>query len=381
MTTNTRAASTEHSLPHRSLCATVILTWKQQEVDLTTASQYQGVPLSKAARALWPQAAPEPHGNAPTSRVVVLGGTGLIGSHIIARLLELEVPVSTLSRRPYTAPTGFSPLLRVVTGDVRNRHVLARALRGATDVVYAVSSGVPRQPSPRPMVDIEAALGPLLGVLHALRRSPHVRLFFLSSGGAVYGNPTALPVSEDVLAAPVSPYGVLKLAAENYIGMYGHIFAQQYCILRVGNVYGPRQPLPRGHGVVTTLLRAASGRTPVRIFGDGTELRDYIAADDVAAAFGALLLKSDLPPVINVGTGQGTSLNQLLTLVKQVTYWEPRVQYVNHHPFQVGSIVLNVHRLSTLIDFAPTPLEVGVERVWAQFGDGRHRRAHVAGGR
>lgn len=300
------------------------------------------------------------------TRVLVLGGSGLIGSHTVPQLLRLGIQVSTLSRRPYSPTLRVASGLSVHTGDIRDPKVLSRALPGVTDILYAVSSGVPRQPTARPMEDVESSLGPLLGLLETLRRSPDSRLFFLSSGGAVYGNPTALPVPEDAIPAPISPYGVLKLAAEKYIAMYGHLFGQQYCILRVGNAYGPRQKLPRGHGAITTLLQAAARGTTVRVFGDGTGLRDYIAADDVAIAFGALLARCHLPPVINVGSGHGTTLNELLTVVQDATGRRLRVQYSDSHRYHVTSIVLNIERLRTLVDFNPRPLAVGVANTWAQ---------------
>lgn len=297
-------------------------------------------------------------------RVLVLGGTGLIGSKVVTHLLRAGIPVTTLSRRGYAGGDLTLSQLRVVTGDVSDAAVLGDAIRGADQVVYAVSSGTPQIPSSTPLADIERAIGPLLAVLEAMRIGSGIRLFFFSSGGAVYGNPASLPVTEDAPTAPISPYGVWKLAAERYIALYGHVYGIQHCILRAGNVYGDGQVIRHGHGAVATVLQAAETGTEVRVLGTGDDLRDYVFADDLARVLVALVARSSLPQVINVGTGQGTSIRQLIAIIGQVTGTTIRATHVPSRPFDVGSIVLDSTRLSTLIDWFPTPLQAGIAGIW-----------------
>jgi UDP-glucose 4-epimerase len=306
--------------------------------------------------------------------VLVLGGTGLIGSRVVTRLLKAGIPVTTLSRRGYLGGDPAPSQLRVVTGDVSDAAVLGDAIRDADQVVYAVSSGTPQIPSSTPLADMERAIGPLLVVLEAMRIGSGMRLFFLSSGGAVYGNPTSLPVTEDAPTAPISPYGVWKLAAEKYIAMYGHVYGIQYCIVRAGNVYGDGQVIRHGHGAVATVLQAAETSRAVHVLGNGDDLRDYVFADDLAHVLVELVTRSNLPQVINVGTGQGTSIRQLIAIIEQVTGTTIRAGHVPPRPFDVGSIVLDSNRLSTLVEWLPTPLQVGIAGIWKRL-QGKEARA------
>jgi UDP-glucose 4-epimerase len=205
-------------------------------------------------------------------------------------------------------------------------------------------------------------------VLEAMRARSEMRLLFLSSGGAVYGNPTSLPVAEDAPTAPISPYGVLKLLAEKYIAMYGHVFGINYCILRAGNVYGDGQAILPGHGAVATVLQAAATNEAVYVLGKGDSLRDYVFVDDLARVVVELVAGWSTSQVINVGTGHGTSICQLVATIEQVTGTMIQVKHLPPRPFDVGSIVLDSSRLSTIMNWSPIQLEVGLTGIWQRLG-------------
>ena len=308
-----------------------------------------------------------PNGGQPR-RVLVAGATGLIGSRVVSSLLQAGIPVTALSRREYRPVEAVTSQLRVVGGDVSDATVLSDALRGADQIVYAVSSGTPQIPSSAPVADIERAIRPLLMVLEAMRARSEMRLLFLSSGGAVYGNPTSLPVAEDAPTAPISPYGVLKLLAEKYIAMYGHVFGINYCILRAGNVYGDGQAILPGHGAVATVLQAAATNEAVYVLGKGDSLRDYVFVDDLARVVVELVAGWSTSQVINVGTGHGTSICQLVATIEQVTGTMIQVKHLPPRPFDVGSIVLDSSRLSTIMNWSPIQLEVGLTGIWQRLG-------------
>ncbi len=297
--------------------------------------------------------------------VLVVGGTGMIGSRVVHHLLRCGVSVTTLSRRSFThggvPPTG----LRVVQGDARDSAVLADALAGAEQVVYTLSAGVPQFPSSTPFGDVQLALEPLLALLRAMRvdRSPR-RLFFFSSGGAVYGNPASLPVSEEAATDPISAYGVLKLAAEKYIAMYCGLHGLSFCILRAGNVYGHGQAVVSGHGAVTTILRAAAAGQTLQVYGDGLGLRDYVFAGDVGWLVSKLVSLPELPNILNVGTGIGTSVLHLVALAEEVTGRQLPVKHLPARSFDVASVVLDIGRLQALVEWSPTPLQMGVRETW-----------------
>ncbi len=305
----------------------------------------------------------------------------MIGSRVVHSLLRSGLQVTTLSRRPYVDGAILPAGLRVITGDAREASTLAEAVAGADQVVYALSAGVPQVPSPAPFADVQHALEPLLAVLQSMRDHSARRLFFFSSGGAVYGNPSSLPVSEHSPADPISAYGVLKLAAEKYIAMYCAIHGISYCVLRAGNVYGNGQAIVPGHGAVTTMLRAAAADHTLQVYGDGHGLRDYVFAEDVGWLVAKLVSRSDLPRMLNVATGTGTSILQLVAIVEAVTGLHVTVQHRPIRSFDVVSVVLDIGRLRALVEWRPTPLELGVRETWRELRLGSSRQVQRGAGR
>ena len=312
--------------------------------------------------------------------VLVVGATGMIGAQVVHHLLRSGVPVTTLSRRPYARGAVPPEELRVVRGDARDPTVLAQALEGAEQVVYALSAGVPQFPSPEPFADVQHALEPLLSVLSAMRGPSARRIFFLSSGGAVYGNPTSVPVPESAATDPISAYGVLKLAAEKYVAMYCRLHGMSYCVLRAGNVYGHGQAVVPGHGAVTTILRAAAAGQTLQVYGDGHGLRDYVFAADVGWLLARLVQRSALPSVLNVGTGTGTSVLQLVAAVEEVTGRHLSVKHLPARSFDVASVVLDISKLRALVEWAPTPLQTGVGETWRRLVSVTSREVRQTGG-
>ena len=155
-----------------------------------------------------------------TRSVAVLGGMGFIGTSVSRHLLKDGHLVSVVGRRrPETMPDGLRQA-RFVEQKISDVDAYERLLVGVTDVVYSFTGLLPFQSNVSPLTDIAESLSPLISLLEALRSRPDVSLVFLSSGGTVYGNPRVLPVSEDHPTDPLTSYGIMKLTAEKYIGMY-----------------------------------------------------------------------------------------------------------------------------------------------------------------
>lgn len=250
-------------------------------------------------------------------------------------------------------------------GNVGEPASLAPALEGVGHVVYCAGGLLPAHSQDDPELDARLTLGPLRAVLEALRARPGAKLTYISSGGTVYGEPDELPVSETAPARPHGSYGELHLICEKEIEQHREEHGLRARILRCSSVYGERQLPDRGQGVVPTFLHRIEHGLQIDLYGGETTLRDYVYAGDVAKALVALLDRDDGGAVLNVGSGEGTSLTALLHLIeKQVG----RSAVVRSHPerdFDVREIVLDTTRLRGLIDFEPTPLEVGVERTHA----------------
>jgi UDP-glucose 4-epimerase len=273
-------------------------------------------------------------------QVVVLGGTGFIGSAVTRKLVDDGSEVTVVARR---APTGVDlpPGARVLQRDAADPAIYDEVLDGASAVVYAVGCLFPGESNADPLADIHGSLTPLIQLLEALRQRPEVPMVFLSSGGTVYGNPKTMPVTEDHPTDPTTSYGILKLAAEKYVGMYRELYGLEARVLRVANAYGPGQLTGREQGVVGAFLDRIVRGMPVTIFGTGRNVRDYIQIDDVAHAVVSALTAGGAHTV-NIGTGIGTSLLQIVQQLEGIAGHPVEIDFRPSRGFDVDSIVLDV---------------------------------------
>lgn len=293
-------------------------------------------------------------------------GCGFIGSHVVAEL-------ATNGRRPVVL-TRSRPADEVISGicagdlhlgDASDPDDLGPALDRVGHVVYCAGGLLPAASEEQPERDAELTLAPLRMVLESLRTRPQIKLTYISSGGTVYGEPDELPVSETAPTRPLGSYGELHLACEEEITRHRNEHGLRAWVLRCSTVYGEHQSPDRGQGAVVTFLHRIENGVPIDLFGGGATVRDYVYAGDVARVVASLLDRGEEPSVVNVGSGAGTSLLELLRLVEAQV---GRGAEIRSHPergFDVHRIVLDTGRLNALLDFRPTPLDAGIARTHA----------------
>jgi UDP-glucose 4-epimerase len=295
--------------------------------------------------------------------VLVLGGTGLIGSSVAATYAERGVVTRALSRNAPSADVAeLHSDVEFVRGDVTDRELLRDALRGVRHVVYAVGQMLPAESTHDLIGDAQTALPAIITVLEMLREWPETSITYLSSGGTVYGRPIRLPITEDSPCDPISGYGITKLAAEKYVGMYRELYGIKTRILRISNVYGPRQQPGRSQGVIASWLAVAREGRKGLLFGDS--IRDYVFIDDVVDAIVGLEPRDGEPAVVNVGSGVGNSLSDVVGFIEAASGLPLDVERVPPRPFDIHEIVLDVSRLRSLIDWNPRPLGAGILETW-----------------
>ena len=286
--------------------------------------------------------------------VLVTGGAGFIGSHVADAFLaegdRVWVVDDLSSGRESNLPTEaefvhmgigderLGPLFDQVRFDVVSHH--------AAQIDVRVSVSDPRK-------DARINIDGLLNVLENANRHGS-RVVYISSGGVVYGEPKVRPTPEDAPKVPESPYGVTKLAGEQYLYYYARIHGLEYVALRYSNVYGPRQD-PHGEaGVVAIFGRRILGGTPLTVFGDGEQTRDYVFVGDVVQA-NLLAARKDLDAAgtdlnqraYNVGTGVETSVNQLAREMMAAAGREVDVKHDEARPGELRHSSLNVSKLKS----------------------------------
>lgn len=272
------------------------------------------------------------------THVVVTGGAGFIGSHLVDRLLVdghevLVVDDLSTGRREQVA-TGC----RFEEMDITSPDLLPLVEGFRPEVVLHLAAQMDvRRSVADPLHDTRTNVLGTVNLLTAAACSGVRKVVFASSGGTVYGEPDVLPVREDAPVRPASPYGAAKAAGETYTAAFGRLFGFTWTSLRLGNVYGPHQD-PHGEaGVVAIFGTAMLEQRQTMVFGDGSSSRDYVHVDDVVEAFVACLDARTDGAVLNVGTGRPTSVRELHTLMAKACgaadgpeHREPRLGELQH---------------------------------------------------
>jgi UDP-glucose 4-epimerase len=258
---------------------------------------------------------------ASVKKILVLGGNGFIGRHVVREFLEHGLAVRIFDRPRSSAVTmpNRNENLQTIAGDFLNKMDLLRALEGISTVVHLISTTVPQNSFENPVHDVETNLVGTLRLLEAMREQGVRRILFISSGGAVYGEPEYLPIDERHPTNPIVPYGISKLAIEKFLLMAAHTEELNPTILRVSNPYGDGQRIEKAQGVLTLFLYRALAGLPLEIWGDGEVRRDFLYVGDVAKAFVKALGYSGPERIMNIGSGGGMSINEMVQKISEIT--------------------------------------------------------------
>jgi UDP-glucose 4-epimerase len=293
-------------------------------------------------------------------RILVTGGAGFIGSHVVEALLtrgdEVVVVDDLSSGRREHVPAAAELLV----ADVRESLVDSAA--GAGAIVHLAAQADVRVSVTDPARDAAVNVVGTVRVLEAARaHGAHV--VFASTGGAIYGE-CAAQASEDDPCRPLSPYGAAKLAGEVYLAAFDRLTGSHHVALRLGNVYGPRQD-PHGEaGVVAIFLGRLRAGQECLVFGDGAQERDYVYVGDVVRAVLAALA-ADAPAVYNVGTGRATSVLDLYAACRQAAGRGGDPVFAPARDGELQRSVLDPGRAARALGVsAETPLADGIAATW-----------------
>ena len=288
-----------------------------------------------------------------TPHALVTGSSGFVAGHVVHRLIADGYEVTGLDIAP---PRGtFGDSMREVTLDIRDRDgVRSLVDEIKPEIVFHIAAQASVPASMRdPRTDIETnALG-TVELAFAAAEAGSKRLVFISSGGAMHGDPLPedLPANEESLVAPMSIYGASKAAAEIYLGVVSRQTGLEVSILRPANIYGPGQN-PHGEaGVIAIVTTAMLRDEPVTLFGDGSQTRDYVYIDDTVEA--VIRASDGTPDVCDISTGVEVSTRHIFEELARLIGYERPIIYAEERPGDIQRISLDPAKAARVWDWRP----------------------------
>lgn len=298
---------------------------------------------------------------------LVIGGNGFIGRHVTDLLCQSGRDVTVLGRSLEASPE-LHPSARYISGDYGNRSLLRSLLCPGCEVIDLAYSTVPKTSYEDPSYDLLSNLPISVGLFQEALEAGVGRLIVVSSGGTVYGPTDQLPIREDHPTLPVSPYGITKLTTDRYAFMFHRNTGLPVVVVRPANAYGESQRTGTGQGFIAAAINAVLSDREIEIYGERGTIRDYIHVADVASGIIALLDHGKDGEVYNMGTGIGTSNEEIVKLLEE---FAARVDISVHkkilpsRKFDVQANILDSSKLKSECFWSPLiPLRVGLERVW-----------------
>lgn len=302
--------------------------------------------------------------------ILVTGGTGFIGSHVLEQLnTKDDVQVVVYDDLSSGSISHVPERMELVKGDVRDNQVLEAvfATHSFDAVIHLAAQTMVPLSIEQPVLDCHVNLIGVLNVLECCRKY-HVPHILFSSSAAVYGDNPNIPLKETEPVLPTSPYGITKMTTEQYLRVYHDLYGIDGTVFRFANVYGERQGEKGEGGVVSIFCKLLSQGKGITVFGDGEQTRDFVYAGDIAhAIICGLPLKGF--HIINVSTGKETSLNELIRCFALAVGTQVAVTYTEPRKGDILRSVLSNDALKQWLRLTPTmTLEQGIAQtyVWYQ---------------
>jgi len=296
--------------------------------------------------------------------ILVTGGAGFIGSHLVDSLCSEHdvVVVDDLSTGRMENLAGSIDKIKFHKMNILDKN-LGSVLDDVTTVFHLAAQANVRRSVEDPFFDLDVNVRGLLNIIESA--GDLERLVFASSGGAVYGEPKNLPVDEAHSTKPISPYGVSKLAGEQYLYYYNSVHGLKTTCLRYSNVYGARQDPFGEAGVISIFIDRALKNMAPEIYGDGEQTRDYIHVSDIVAANLAAMTQGG---TFNIGTGVETSVNQLVEALSEIAGRDLPVVHGAEVPGEVRRTFLSIEHAKEGLGWTPQlSLKEGMQKTYDFF--------------
>jgi UDP-glucose 4-epimerase len=297
-------------------------------------------------------------------KILVTGGAGFIGSHVADLFIKNGYEVVIVDDLSTGRQSNLNPAARFYKLDIRSPELAEVFEKERPDFVshHAAQMDVRRSVA-QPIFDADVNILGSINLIEAARKSGVKRIVYISTGGAVYGEPEYLPCDETHPINPICQYGASKHTVEHYLFMYQFMYGMDYTVLRYPNVYGPRQD-PHGEaGVVAIFTGQMLNEVQVVINGDGEQERDFVFVGDCALANYLAVTRPNTNGIFNLGSGRGTNVNQIFDVLKKVTAYPLEAK---HGPAKLGEtrrIFLDAAKALKTLGWSPSvSLEDGLRQ-------------------
>lgn len=300
------------------------------------------------------------------SNILILGGTGFIGTWLAEHFCDAGHKVYSLARNPRN--TSYENRFYYnVEGNINNCRLLEPLVEECPVIIHAAGDSVPGDTIKAPLFEAYNNLLPTVTLIETLQNFENRHIIFISSGGAIYGNPETNPVSETSPCNPISYHGACKLSLESFLFPFAYQTKNKVTILRPSNVYGPGQRNKKGFGLIQTILYAILKDSEITIWGDGSIVKDYLHIRDFVNACEKIICFSNQEKYAryNVGYGKGHSINTICSLAEEITGKKLRKVYKETRIIDPAKIILNTDKIRAEIEWIPAiGLKEGMSQVW-----------------
>lgn len=298
-------------------------------------------------------------------KVLVTGGAGFIGSHVVEKLLKENCQVTILDNLSTGLKENIPSAANFVTMDIRSPEVLALFEKERFEyVIHLAAQTMVHKSLEAPAYDCDVNVAGTVNILEACRKTNVKRIVFASTA-AVYGDVQSLPVLETAPTAPTSFYGLSKLTCEQYLALYYKVYGLSYIVLRYANVYGERQGDGGEGGVISIFARKIHENQSITIFGDGEQTRDFIYVGDIAAANYQSLRSVAGNTTYNISTQTETTVNTLIEYMGRVADREVSKVYSDPRDGDIYKSLLSNKAAVASLHWEPTmPLIDGLGKTY-----------------
>ena len=303
------------------------------------------------------------------AKILVTGGGGFIGSHLVDKLIEIGHKVVVIDNLSTGKKENLNPKAKFYKIDICSPKISEIFKKEKIQFVFHLASQINVKKSvENPILDAKINILGSLNIIKIGKEFKIKKIIFSSSGGAVYGEAKKIPTPENYFERPISPYGISKLAIENYLKFYRDFFGLNFISLRLSNVYGPRQNSKGEGGVIAIFTDKLLKENQPEIFGDGNQTRDFIYIDDAVSAFVKALQYDGKELIFNIGTQTEISINNLYQKLLKIIGVKIKPQYNLARPGDLKRSCLDISKAKRELKWKPNyNLEEGLIKTVSWF--------------